>query len=343
VETGDLALLRGLLVGSDMLTVISAHQLQHEIATGQLTTLPFAMRGMERRIGLMQRKGRICRPAPGPCRKPSKRSPQHWLNRARLQQAGPKRYERLPDKKSITISKWQRSGSRKQYSPALPVLHFVPSRGTLVLPGQVTPPRADKPADPDNSTPLRRLNEYSTTLDVRSHINGRKMSGYQWLLLILCFLIVATDGMDVAIMGFLAPAITKEWGISRRLRRGDERRADRPGHRRAAGRSAVGPLRPQETADDGGGLVRHLQPACAFAMTWSPLGAALPDRPWPGRGHAQCHHPAVRVRARAFAQHAAGDHVHRLQPRLGAGGLLAAALLPDYGWRAVLIVAARFR
>lgn len=57
VETGDLALLRGLLVGSDMLTVISAHQLQHEIATGQLTTLPFAMRGMERRIGLMQRKG----------------------------------------------------------------------------------------------------------------------------------------------------------------------------------------------------------------------------------------------------------------------------------------------
>jgi AAHS family 4-hydroxybenzoate transporter-like MFS transporter len=52
-------------------------------------------------------------------------------------------------------------------------------------------------------------------LDVRAHINGRKLSGYQWLLLILCFMIVATDGMDVAIMGFLAPAITKEWGISR--------------------------------------------------------------------------------------------------------------------------------
>jgi AAHS family 4-hydroxybenzoate transporter-like MFS transporter len=41
------------------------------------------------------------------------------------------------------------------------------------------------------------------------------MSGYQWLLLVLCFLIVATDGMDVAIMGFLAPGITKEWGISK--------------------------------------------------------------------------------------------------------------------------------
>lgn len=57
VETGDLAVLRGLLISSDMLTVISAHQLHHEIATGQLTTLPLPMHGMERRIGIMQRKG----------------------------------------------------------------------------------------------------------------------------------------------------------------------------------------------------------------------------------------------------------------------------------------------
>ena len=57
VETGDLALLRGLLVGSDMLTVISAKQLHHEIATGQLTTLPLTMQGMQRQIGLMQRRG----------------------------------------------------------------------------------------------------------------------------------------------------------------------------------------------------------------------------------------------------------------------------------------------
>lgn len=36
----------------------------------------------------------------------------------------------------------------------------------------------------------------SQTLDVRAYINDRKMTGYQWLLLGLCFLIVATDGMD---------------------------------------------------------------------------------------------------------------------------------------------------
>jgi AAHS family 4-hydroxybenzoate transporter-like MFS transporter len=55
----------------------------------------------------------------------------------------------------------------------------------------------------------------SHALDIRAHINGRKMSGFQWLLLCLCFLIVATDGIDVAIMGFLAPDIIREWGISR--------------------------------------------------------------------------------------------------------------------------------
>ena len=53
------------------------------------------------------------------------------------------------------------------------------------------------------------------TLDVRAYINGRKLSNYQWLMLALCFLIVATDGMDVAIMGFLASGIISEWGISR--------------------------------------------------------------------------------------------------------------------------------
>jgi hypothetical protein len=46
------------------------------------------------------------------------------------------------------------------------------------------------------------------TLDVRAHIDSRPMSAYQWLLLALCFLIITTDGIDVAIMGFLAPAIT---------------------------------------------------------------------------------------------------------------------------------------
>jgi LysR family transcriptional regulator of gallate degradation len=57
VETGDLALLRGLLISSDMLTVLSAHQLHYEVATAQLAVLPFDMPGLERSIGVMTRKG----------------------------------------------------------------------------------------------------------------------------------------------------------------------------------------------------------------------------------------------------------------------------------------------
>lgn len=56
VETGDLALLRGLLVASDMLTVLSAHQLHHEVRTGQLQVLPFAMAGLARSIGVTTRR-----------------------------------------------------------------------------------------------------------------------------------------------------------------------------------------------------------------------------------------------------------------------------------------------
>lgn len=52
-------------------------------------------------------------------------------------------------------------------------------------------------------------------LEVKSFIDERGMSGRQWLLTVLCFLIVFCDGIDVAIMGFLAPAITTEWGISK--------------------------------------------------------------------------------------------------------------------------------
>jgi MFS transporter, AAHS family, 4-hydroxybenzoate transporter len=52
-------------------------------------------------------------------------------------------------------------------------------------------------------------------IDIKRFIDGRPISGYQWLLVVLCFLIVAADGMDVAIMGFIAPSIIADWHISR--------------------------------------------------------------------------------------------------------------------------------
>ncbi|CAG9262761.1 MFS transporter [Paraburkholderia unamae] len=55
----------------------------------------------------------------------------------------------------------------------------------------------------------------SKTIDIKAFIDERPISAYQWLLVALCFLAVTADGMDVAIMGFVAPSIIHEWAISR--------------------------------------------------------------------------------------------------------------------------------
>lgn len=62
VETGDLAVLRGLLMESDMLTAISAHQLRYEIRDGSLVVLDFALDATRREIGLSQRAGAFASP-----------------------------------------------------------------------------------------------------------------------------------------------------------------------------------------------------------------------------------------------------------------------------------------
>ena len=55
----------------------------------------------------------------------------------------------------------------------------------------------------------------NTTLDVQTFINAQPLSRYQWRIVVLCFLIVFLDGLDTAAMGFIAPALTQDWGIDR--------------------------------------------------------------------------------------------------------------------------------
>lgn len=52
-------------------------------------------------------------------------------------------------------------------------------------------------------------------VDIKTFIDQRSISPFQWLLVALCFLVVVADGMDVAIMGFVTPPILQEWNISR--------------------------------------------------------------------------------------------------------------------------------
>lgn len=63
VETGDLALVRGLLLRSDMLAAVSAHQLQYELEAGTLVVIDFGLRTTQRKIGIIQRSSAL----PAPC------------------------------------------------------------------------------------------------------------------------------------------------------------------------------------------------------------------------------------------------------------------------------------
>ncbi|CAD6512605.1 MFS transporter [Paraburkholderia metrosideri] len=52
-------------------------------------------------------------------------------------------------------------------------------------------------------------------VDVQAFIDEQRFSPFQWTILILCFLVVAADGFDTAAIGFIAPSLVQQWGISR--------------------------------------------------------------------------------------------------------------------------------
>ena len=56
VETSSLVILRGLLLESDRVTILSRHQIRYEEQTGLLSALPFKLSGTERPIGMTRRK-----------------------------------------------------------------------------------------------------------------------------------------------------------------------------------------------------------------------------------------------------------------------------------------------
>jgi LysR family transcriptional regulator of gallate degradation len=59
VETTDLAVLLGVLLGSDMVTAVSPHLFHREIETGLLVVLPIDLPETERPIGILRRAGGV--------------------------------------------------------------------------------------------------------------------------------------------------------------------------------------------------------------------------------------------------------------------------------------------
>jgi MFS transporter, AAHS family, 4-hydroxybenzoate transporter len=52
-------------------------------------------------------------------------------------------------------------------------------------------------------------------IDVQEFLNTHRFSSFQWLIFALCFFIVLLDGFDTAAIGYIAPSLVTEWGLSK--------------------------------------------------------------------------------------------------------------------------------
>ncbi|MDR8763664.1 4-hydroxybenzoate transporter PcaK [Burkholderia multivorans] len=62
---------------------------------------------------------------------------------------------------------------------------------------------------------MKQATTDSRTVNVQDLIDSQRFSGFHWTILVLCFLVVALDGFDTGAMGFIAPSLVQDWKISR--------------------------------------------------------------------------------------------------------------------------------
>ncbi|MBN3756757.1 MFS transporter [Paraburkholderia sp. Tr-20389] len=55
----------------------------------------------------------------------------------------------------------------------------------------------------------------TSVVNVQTFINEQPFGGFQWLVFFMCFVIVLLDGFDTAAIGFIAPSLLTEWGLSK--------------------------------------------------------------------------------------------------------------------------------
>ncbi|PTT99329.1 aromatic acid/H+ symport family MFS transporter, partial [Pseudomonas sp. HMWF031] len=178
------------------------------------------------------------------------------------------------------------------------------------------------------------------TVDIKAWIDSRPVTRYQWLIMGLCFFIVLFDGLDVAVMGFIAPSLIQAWGLSKAAF-GPVMSAGMVG-------LAIGALTAGPYADRLGRKkvlllavsgFSVLSLACAFArnpyelatlrlLTGVALGAAMPNTTT-----LLAEYLPERNRSLFITIMFTGFNMGS-----GLGGLLAAWLIPLHGWQSVLLV-----
>ncbi len=177
-------------------------------------------------------------------------------------------------------------------------------------------------------------------LNVQALLNEQPITPYQWVVFALCFVIVLLDGFDTAAIGYIAPSLIKDWGVTRpmlapvlsaalfglaagALSAGPL--ADRLGRKRVL----VGSVALFAIACLGSSFSADLQQLTVLRfVTGMGLGAAMPN--------------AVTLTSEYCPerQRALITNLMFSGFPLGAafGGFLAAWMIPAFGWRSVLVL-----
>lgn len=180
----------------------------------------------------------------------------------------------------------------------------------------------------------------NSAVDIKQWIDERPVSAFQWMILLLCFLIVTFDGLDAAIMGFIAPAVIQDWSISRA--------AFGPIMAAAMVGLAVGALISGPYSDRlgrrrvllwsvaGFGLFSLL---CAFARTPTELAAL---RFLTGLGLGAAMPNCTTLLSEYIPQRLRGLLITLMFMGFGlgsaSGGFVSAWMVPQFGWHAVLML-----
>lgn len=181
---------------------------------------------------------------------------------------------------------------------------------------------------------------HPNAVDVKAWIDARPISRFQWNVLLLCFVIIMLDGYDAAVMGFIAPALIEDWGISR-AEMGPILGAAMFGV--AIGALVAGPL------SDRYGRKRILLWSVASFAVFS-LAAALAQSPsqlalmrfLTGLGLGAVMPNCVTLVAEYMPERRKGLMITLMYSGFnvgsGVGGFIAAGLLSHYSWHSALIV-----
>ena len=175
-----------------------------------------------------------------------------------------------------------------------------------------------------------------TTIDIQAFINEHPFTKYQWMILALCFITVAMDGFDTAIIGFIASDLVQEWGV--------EKSALGPVMSAALVGLAVGALTAGPLADRVGRKKVLIMSIVVFGgfslltafatslnqltllrfLTGLGLGAAMPN--------------AATLMSEYAPERRRALMVNLMFVGSSLGGFLSAWMIPHYGWQSVLVL-----